>query len=279
MSALAGSIAEAVDAGRLPGRVWLYADYHCNLACTYCLTESAPRAARRELGPTRMVEVAREAAKLGFTDLGVTGGEPFLLAWLPDTLAEMSTHLPVLVLTNGTLFTRRGLANLEPIRGRPIALQISLDRPDPTANDEMRGPDNYRKVVDAVPRLIERGVRVRIATTVESIADADLDRLCALHRALGVPDDDHIIRPIVRRGRAVDHDLGITAQQPDLPAELTITADGAFWSPFGPTIHQGVLDTDLLITRTTRPLAVPAGALLRLVEQRPAGDDTTLNIR
>src|SRR5262249_40089728 len=158
---------------------------------------------------------------------GVTGGEPFLLAWLPDALAEMSAHLPVLALTNGTLFTRRGLDKLAPIRGRPVALQISLDRPDPVANDEMRGPENFRKVVDAVPRLVERGVRVRIATPVASIADAELARLCALHRALGVPDDDHVIRPIVRRGRAVDHDLGVTAPQPDLPAELTITTDGA----------------------------------------------------
>src|SRR4029450_13079155 len=101
----------------------------------------------------------------------------------------------------------------------------------------------------------------------------------ALHRELGVPDDDHIIRPIVRRGRALDHDLGVTAHQLDLPAELTITADGAFWSPFGPTVHHGIVDTDLLITRTTKPLAVPAGALLRLVQQQPPGSDTTLNIR
>lgn len=273
------TIAEAVAAGKLPGRVWLYANYHCNLACVYCLTESAPGVPRRELGHERMVEIAGEAAELGFTDLGVTGGEPFLLMWLPEALAEMAERLPVLVLTNGTLFTPSRLERLEPIRGSRVSMQISLDRPDPDANDEMRGPENFRKVVDAVPRLVERGIRVRIATTVESIEDAELDRLCALHRALGVADEDHIIRPIVHRGRAVDHDLGVTAGQYDLPAELTITADGAFWSPFGPTVHGGLLDTDLLITRTTRPLRVPAAALLGLVENRPPGDDVTLNIR
>jgi MoaA/NifB/PqqE/SkfB family radical SAM enzyme len=273
------AVAEAVAEGRLPGRVWLYANYNCNLTCTYCLTESAPKVARRELGRTRMVDLAREAADIGFTDLGVTGGEPFLLSWLPDALAEMSHHLPVLVLTNGTLFTARRLRELGPILDRPVALQISLDRPDPDANDEMRGPANFRKVVDSVPKLVAKGIQVRIATTVESIDDTDLDRLCRLHRELGVPDDDHVIRPIVRRGRAVDHDLGVTAHQVDLPAELTITADGAFWSPFGPTVHGGMLDTDLLITRTTRPLHVPAGALLRLTDNQPAGADTSLNIR
>ena len=80
---VAGPIAEAVASGELPGRVWLYSNYHCNLACSYCLTESSPRSPRRQLDASTMVEVARQAADLGFTALGVTGGEPFLLPWLP----------------------------------------------------------------------------------------------------------------------------------------------------------------------------------------------------
>lgn len=140
------------------------------------------RPAGGEVVEHRLVRVDR-----GFTDLGVTGGEPFLLTWLPETLAAMSDQLPV---------------------------QISLDRPGPDANDEMRGPANFRKVVESVPKHVSRGARVRIATTVESIEDTELERLCAL--------------------------------QTDLPAELTIAANGAFWSPFGPTVHGGRLDTDLL---------------------------------
>jgi MoaA/NifB/PqqE/SkfB family radical SAM enzyme len=278
-TASASVIGEAVAGGRLPGRLWLYANYHCNLTCTYCLTESGPRVAARELGRERMLAIAAEAAELGFTELGVTGGETFLLPWLPETLAAMAEHLPVLVLTNGTLFGGRRIDKLAPLSGVRVALQISLDRPDPIANDAMRGPANFRKVVDAVPRLVERGIRVRIATTVDTIEDAELDRLCALHRSLGVADDDHVIRPIVHRGRAVAARLGVAVGPADLPPELTITADGAFWSPFGPTVRGGRLDTDLLITRTTRPLTVPAGALLRLLGERPAGEDTTLNIR
>jgi len=273
------ALGAAVASGRLPGRVWMYSNYHCNLACTYCLTESGPRVAHRQLSAEAMIEVGQQARELGFTDLGVTGGEIFLVPWMPDVLAELAQSLPVVALTNGTLFSRRLLGRVEPLAGLPIALQISLDRPDPEINDAMRAPDNFRKVVAAIPDLVQRGIRVRIATTVESIEDTELDRLCELHRGLGVPDDDHIIRPIVRRGRAVDHDLGVPAGQPDLPAELTITADGAFWSPFGPTVHGDRPDTDLLVTRTTRPLSVPAQALLGLVEDRPPGEDSTLNIR
>lgn len=272
-------IAEAVEDGALPGRVWLYANYNCNLTCNYCLTESSPQSARRELSRERMVAVATEARDLGFTGIGVTGGEPFLRPDLPEILLQLSDILPVVVLTNATLFNEARRERLRPLAGAPIQMQVSLDRPDPIVNDEMRGPGNFAKVVEAIPKLVDMGIHVRIATTAEYIGEEDRLRLCELHRRLGVSDDDHIMRPVVRRGRAIDFDMGVEAGAPDLPAELTITADGAFWSPFGPTVRQGKLDLDLLITRTTRPLATPAAALLRLVEGRPPGQDSQLNIR
>lgn len=275
------AVAQAVEAGTLPGRVWMYANYNCNLACAYCLTESAPGVPKRALPPEEMLRVAREAAALGFTDLGVTGGEPFLLTHLPDTLAAMSDELPTLVLTNGTLFSGSRLSRLAALADRPVALQISLDSPDPDVNDEMRGPENFAKVVDAIPRLRDMGITVRIATTGEAgrLTEEDHARLCALHRSLGVPDEDHVVRPVVRRGRAVDLGIGSTFAPEEIPAELCITVDGAYWSPFGPTVHGGVLDTDLLVSRTTDPLERPASLLLRLVEGRPAGDDVTIGIR
>lgn len=271
MTAVAQSIAD----GLIGGRLWLYSNYHCNLTCTYCLTESAPKVARRQLPLERLPEIAAEARATGFTALGVTGGEPFLVTGLPEALVAMAAELPTLVLSNGTLFTGRLLADLTPLVGLNFAVQVSLDSADPAANDEMRGPRNFTKVVEAIPRLRALGIRVRVATTTEGLEPEALARLCDLHRSLGVPDEDHVVRPIVRRGRAVDRGLGIDAGLADLPAELTITADGAFWSPFGPTVHGGRLDTDLLITRTTRPLSIPAAAMLRIAgtaDARPVSD-------
>jgi len=273
------AVSEAVAAGVLPGRVWMYSNYHCNLACSYCLTESAPGVAKRQLTAEAMLHVADQAAELGFTSLGVTGGEPFLAPTMADTLARLAERLPVVALSNGTLFAGSRLSALAPLAGADVALQISLDSADPDVNDAARAPDNFAKVVEAIPRLVERGIEVRIATTVEDPDADDLARLCELHRRLGVSDNHHVVRPVVHRGRAIDTDMGVTATSADLPAELTITADGAFWSPFGPTVHDRVVDTDLLITRTTDPLRVPAAALLALVEDHPPGEDQTLNIR
>ena len=275
-----GPIAEAVRNGTLPGRVWLYSNYHCNLACSYCLTESSPRSDRRELTADQMIAVAEQAKDLGFTALGITGGEPFLLPWLPDAVLEMVGHLPLVLLNNGTLFVGDRLERAAKLAHPDIALQISLDSHLPDLNDMARGPDNFAKVVASVPRLIARGVRVRIATTTAGPLDGpELDPLKELVASLGVLPDDHIVRPIVRRGRADEVGLGVEAVARDIPSELCITADGAFWGSFGPTVRNGRLDTDLLLTRTILPLSVPANALLTAIGGMPAGMDASLGIR
>lgn len=266
MSAVATDpVRDAIQQGHIGERLWMYANYHCNLACSYCLTESAPKVAPRALEPQRMVDLAREGHALGFTAIGITGGEPFLVPEMPEVLAEIAQLLPVIVLTNGTLFTAKRLEKLRTLGDLDVRVQISLDRSEAVANDEMRGPENFRKVVEAVPRLVDLGIGVRIASTLAWVDEDDMVSLCALHRSLGVGDEDHVVRGIVRRGRALTEDLGQDAGIDDLGPELTITADGAFWSPFGPTVVGGRLDTDLMITRGTRPLRHPAETLVGLV--------------
>ncbi len=276
------AVAAAIGSGALGGRLWFYANYHCNLQCSYCLTESGPRVPRRELPHADIVQRAKEAEALGFTAFGVTGGEPFIREDMPALVAALGRRRPTVVLSNGTLFNERRLRELEPLADLPVDVQISLDHPDPVDNDEMRGPENFGKVVDAIPKLVERGIGVRIATTLEdpdAVDPEERERLCELHRSLGVPDEDHVVRPIVSRGRAVANGLGLLAGFEQLDPELTLTADGAFYSPFGPTVRGGRLDTDLLVSRATAPLQRPVDALLRIAEQLPDGHDASIGIR
>ena len=271
-----GAVADAIAGGTMPGRLWLYSNYHCNLTCSYCLTESSPQAERRTLGPERMIALTQEAAELGFTGIGVTGGEPFLERHLPETLARLGAILPVVVLTNGTLFSEALLRRLRPLADVPVDMQLSLDSADPALNDAFRGAGNFDRVVRAIPQLREIGLRVRIGTTGDQLAPEELDRLCKLHRGMGIGDEDHVVRPIVRRGRALVQELGIIPEFEQYPAELTVTADGAFWSPVGPTVVGGLVDIDLLLTRSCVPLSRPAEAMLRLVDGRPAGGAETI---
>jgi len=281
VSTSVGAVAEAIDEGVLGERVWFYANYHCNLACTYCLTESAPNVARRQLDADWMVARANEARELGFRSLGVTGGEPFMVSTMPDTIARLADVLPTVVLSNATLFHGTRLDHVaDAFAGRPIHIQVSLDAPDAADNDAGRGDDNFNDVTNAIPRLVERDLKIRIATTTVGLDDESLARLCELHRSWGIPDEDHVVRPIVARGRAALSEMGgVVAGAADFAAELCLTADGAFWSAFGPTVRNGEVDTDLLVTRQTAPVSVPAAAMLRIARGAPRGDDARLGIR
>ncbi len=276
------AVEQAIASGAMGGRLWFYANYQCNLRCSYCLTESGPTVPKRELPGQAMLNRADEAVEAGFTAFGVTGGEPFIRDDMPALVAELGRRRPTVVLSNATLFNERRLRELEPLADLPVHVQISLDHPDPVENDEMRGPENFRKVMQAIPKLVERGIGVRIATTLEdpdAVDPEERERLCELHRSLGIPDEDHVVRPIINRGRAATNDLGLLAGFEQLEPELTLTTDGAFYSPFGPTVRGGRLDTDLLVSRATAPLQRPVDALLRIAGQLPDGHDASIGIR
>ena len=105
----------------------------------------------------------------------------------------------------------------------------------------------------------------------------ELARLCDLHRSWGIGDDDHIVRPVVRRGRAQTRGMGVVPQAGDILPELTITSEGAFLHPFAPTVRHGATDLDGLVCRETAPLAA-AAAFLAAIPDLP-GTDVERNIR
>src|SRR2546422_877227 len=98
-------------------------------------------------------------------------------------------------------------------------------------------------MLEAVHEARELGLTC-VAITVEHQTTDELARLCALHRSLGISDDDHIVRSVVRRGRAASRDMGIELGPNDVLPELTVTADGAFLHPFAPTVQNGRTDVD-----------------------------------
>ena len=61
-----------------PPRLWVYTNFDCNLACSYCAVASSPRARKRRIGLERFRALVDEAVAEGFAELYVTGGEPFV---------------------------------------------------------------------------------------------------------------------------------------------------------------------------------------------------------
>ena len=171
----------------MPGaRLWLYTNFHCNLACDYCCVASSPQAPRRELGAERIARLVSEAAAWGVRELYLTGGEPFLLADIDTIVRACVDALPTTVLTNGMVFRGRGRRALESMPRKGLALQISLDSATADLHDMHRGAGSWQKAVDGIRLALSLGFRVRVAATVAAPAPRQLDDFHRFLDELGI---------------------------------------------------------------------------------------------
>ena len=228
-------------------RIWIYTNYDCNLSCSYCVAESYIGADRRGLSATQVYQILEEAAALGLNDLFLTGGEPFILHEIFSMIAYGLEHMNhVTVLSNGILLKGKRLEQLVALPHREhLTIQISLDGSRPDIHDLYRGPGSWQKAIDAIVRLKQAGFHVRLGTTQTPENSHDLAATCELHRSLGISDEDHIIRPLVRRGFSLK---GMPLSLPALEPEVTVNRDGVYWHPVA-------TDADLMISPTLFPLA------------------------
>jgi hypothetical protein len=237
---------EALGSDRMPGaRLWLYTNFHCNLACDYCCVSSSPHAPHRELGVERIARLVAEAAEWGVGEIYLTGGEPFLLPDIGAIVRTCMDVLPTTVLTNAMVFKGRGLRALESLPREGLALQISLDSATPDLHDSHRGTGSWAKAVAGIRLARKLGFRVRIAATIASPGPGTITELHDFCDQLGIERHDQLIRPIARQGAAVK---GLVMTTESLVPEVTVTADGIYWHPVAAT------DDHALVTRQIEPL-------------------------
>jgi len=226
-------------------KLWIYTNYDCNLRCSYCVAESSPRAPRRALSLETVERLVDEAHALQFEHVYFTGGEPFLLKEIYAMLAYSSQRLKTTVLTNAMFFQGKRLESLTAIQGDNLLLQVSLDGSCPEQHDPYRGKGSWVKTVEGIHNLQQRGFHVSLSTT-QTPANADhLDEICDFHQSLGIPEDDHIIRPLARRGFSKE---GVEVGKQSLIPEITVNVNGVYWHPLS-------TDPDMLVSEQLFPLA------------------------
>jgi MoaA/NifB/PqqE/SkfB family radical SAM enzyme len=228
----------------LSTKLWVYTNYDCNLRCTYCVAESHPKAARRVVDLETVERIVDEAGELGFENIYFTGGEPFVLPRIFAMLEYSSARLPTTVLTNAMLFGNGGLKKLLAIKNERLILQVSLDGSRPEHHDPYRGRGTWQKTMDGIHRLLDAGFRLRLSTTETSANTRYLAEICEFRRSLGISDEDHIIRPLAKRGFSQE---GMEVGKHNLVPELTINAQGVYWHPLS-------TDPDLLVCSQIFPL-------------------------
>jgi sulfatase maturation enzyme AslB (radical SAM superfamily) len=228
-----------------PWKLWIYTNYDCNLRCSYCVAKSSPNAARRAIGLANVKRLVDEATELGFVHTFFTGGEPFLLPDIFDMLAYSSARLQTTVLTNAMLLHGSRLDKLVAIANDNLIVQVSLDGGRAEDHDAYRGSGSWARAVEGIRRLQEHRFRVRLGTTETPANAAGLAQLCEFHRTLGIPDEDHFVRPLARRGNSRQ---GLELSMANLVPEVTVNLDGVFWHPLS-------TDADMQVSKKMFPLA------------------------
>ena len=237
-------------------KLWIYTNYDCNLRCSYCVAKSSPNAPRRLLGLANVRRLVDEATELGFSEIFFTGGEPFILNDIYEMLHYSSQRVPTTVLTNAMILRGSRLERLTEIANDNLVIQVSLDGAAPAQHDAYRGRGSWEKAVEGIRLLQERHLKFKLSTTETPVNTEHLDAICDFHRSMGIPDEDHFVRPLAKRGYSKEGlELGMT----NLVPEVTVNVDGVFWHPLS-------TDEDMQISRTIFPLSNSVEKIQRQVE-------------
>jgi pyruvate-formate lyase-activating enzyme len=235
-----------------PPRLWVYTNFHCNLACSYCVVASSPRARPRSLGLERFRALVDEAVAEGFAELYVTGGEPFLERDIVAMLEYASDRLPTVVLTNAMLFRGRRASELARLADRAnLVLQSSVDGARAETHDACRGAGSWARAMEGLAYARSLGLPLRVAMTETGANRDEVDELRAALARLDIVGDAFAVRPLIARGFAAGWG-GVELSDSLLVPELTVSADGVHWHPLGGDLESS---PDLLVARGDVALA------------------------
>ncbi|MBO8190555.1 radical SAM protein [Streptomyces oryzae] len=216
-----------------PSRLWLYTNFHCNLACDYCAVASSPKADPRRLAEDQVRALVEEAVAADFCELYITGGEPFLHPHIVSLLDHASAQLPTVVLTNAMLLRGSRARGLAELAGRKLTVQTSLDGATAATHDLHRGAGSWQRTLDGIQHLIGLGLPPRVALTETPENAHEIPAVARLLGELGLPAENFAVRPLLRRGFAEHAGYGAEIGADSSIPELTVTADGLHWHPAG----------------------------------------------
>ena len=152
-----------------PQILYIHLTSKCNLKCPYCYNQEH----RTELikigqGPgggvlttegrtENFLRIVDEAAQLGFREIKLTGGEALLNKDALKIAERAKSHgMWVNLLTNGVLVTEELAQQIAPVVS---SVSISLDSDKAEEHDAVRGKGTHAKVLEAIQRLRDAGVK------------------------------------------------------------------------------------------------------------------------
>jgi len=164
-----------------PETLWFNTGTLCNIECSNCYIASSPT--NDDLVYLTSDDVAEYLEQLseigwGVTEIGITGGEPFMNPDIIDILRRaLKRGYDVLVLTNAMAPMMRpkvqsGLQDLHSEFGEKLALRVSLDHYQQEKHDQERGTGSFAKTITGMSWLRDIGIKTAVAGRIE-FADSE----------------------------------------------------------------------------------------------------------
>lgn len=213
----------------------LHPTRRCNLECLHCYSESGPghRASLAEAVAVRAVDAA---ARLGYTMLSVSGGEPLMYAGLWAVLDEArDAGMLRAVVTNGVAITAPVAARL---RDTVDVVAVSLDGRPERHNRLRRHPTAFARMERGLAMLRDGGVRFNVLASVSPDSLAELPWMAEYAAEQGASTLQ--IHPIEPAGRAASLPADEAPQETALKAYLIAQHLRGLW--------QGRLQIDIDVT-------------------------------
>lgn len=142
--------------------IYIYLTNRCNQKCHHCYM-FAGNGDCTELSTAEVLELLNIFSKAGGKVVTFTGGEATLHPGFKSIVSHAKkSGLRVGVLTNGLLWTQEFI---DAVKESVDEVQVSIDGFDPESYARVRGMDVFNRVLEAVGRLADAGLRVTVAIT------------------------------------------------------------------------------------------------------------------
>jgi MoaA/NifB/PqqE/SkfB family radical SAM enzyme len=158
----------------------------CNLDCRHCLRDS--RRTKHDLPLPLIRRLLQQAKRLGVSQVAFTGGEPLLHPhWQEILRLTAKQGYQFSLVTNG-----HRLPQAIPFLSRPalrkklLRIAISLDGPDASSHDAIRGRGSFRKVMAAIAAGYAHGLPLRLKFTVTRQSVERVEEMVLLAAHLGL---------------------------------------------------------------------------------------------
>jgi uncharacterized protein len=136
------------------GKLFLNITNNCPLRCTHCSVDAS--AENTDMPLETALNILREAAVLGFDEVSLNGGEPFMYGKFRELVTEMSNmrdgNMSFMLFTNLFLDFDDDLAKL--VLQTFDRISISLDGGE-TEHNKRRGTGTFAKTCSLIKRLVE----------------------------------------------------------------------------------------------------------------------------